>query len=312
MQSPVDYYFRYHAITVPSSDGSDDLATDIRVDHYRLGAQEKYMDERARLGRKVKKDLQIRRKEDPDAVIRVRVSTPNGIEEQEFSDLAFQNDDQLWALLRHPYVGKGSPEAVQVALQLGAVELEGSPAIVKPENFQSYCDTWFGLDCNGLVGNYLRHEYEGIAWPDVTADRDANAPDNLITDIFNRFDGTVRNAADEIDFNEFNVLAMVDSQGKIIAGGAGGFGHIMMSGPGERDDISDLKSKLGVAADATVPAICVVESTAAVDGTDGQSGLARSWYACVDHPTQKGVIRVHRGLNGSVINVRIKGAPWSG
>jgi hypothetical protein len=62
MQSPLDYYFRYHAITVPASDGSDDLATDIRVDRYRLGAQEKYMDERARLGRKVKKDLQIRKR----------------------------------------------------------------------------------------------------------------------------------------------------------------------------------------------------------------------------------------------------------
>jgi len=312
MQSPLDYYTRYHTITVPASDGTDDLATGIRVDRYRLGAQEKFMDERARLGRKVKKDLQIRKKDDPDAVIRVRVATANGIEEQEFPGLAFQENDQLWALLRHPYVGKGSPEAVQVALQLGAVELDGSPAIVKPEDFQSYCDAWFGLDCNGLVGNYLRHEYEGVAWSDVTANRDANAPDNLITDIFNRFDGTVRNSADEIDFNEFNVLAMVDAGGSIIPGGAGGFGHIMMSGPGERADIFDLKAKLGIANEESVPAICVLESTAAVDSTDGQSGLARSFYAYVAHSSQKGVFRVHRGLNSSVINVRIKGAAWAG
>jgi len=313
MQSPVDYYFRYHSITVPSPDGGDDLATDIRVDRYRLGAQEKYMNERARLARKVKKDLQILKQDNPDAVLRIRVATPNGVEEQEFSEFNITESDQLWGLMRHPYVGKGSPEAVQVLLQLAAQELEGSPAIVRPEDFQTYCDNWLGLDCNGFVGNYLRHEYQGIPWNDVTADRDANAPDYLITDIFNRFDGTVRETADEIDSSEINVLAMVDAQGKIIPGGAGGFGHIMISGPGERDDVAGLKAKLGVGADETVPAICVCESTAAADSnTDGESGLARSFYAYVAHPSQKGVFRVHRGLNGGVINVRIKGAPWTG
>lgn len=65
MLSPVEYYDRYHAITVPSFDGPRDRARGIRVDHYRLGAQQAFIDERFRLGHKIQKDLRIRRQEKP-------------------------------------------------------------------------------------------------------------------------------------------------------------------------------------------------------------------------------------------------------
>jgi hypothetical protein len=310
MRTPVDYYSRYHSITVPALDGGKDLATGIKVDRYRLGAQQPYIDERARLGRKVKKDLQLRKQKDPSAAISVRVSTPGGYEQRDFADLQFADTDQLWALLRYPFVGKGSPESIQVALQLASVDMKGSPALVAPGDFQGYCDRWFGLDCNGFVGNFLRHEYAALPWHDVTTTKGKIEPNGLISDIWEKFGGVVRSRAADIDYQELNLLVLVDANGKIIPGGSSGYGHIVISGPGEGAVVDHLDKIFPVAANQGIPAICIVESTAAIDSTDSKTGLARSFYAFVDHPQQAGVVRVHRGLNGKTMNVRVKGAPW--
>jgi hypothetical protein len=80
------------------------------------------MAERLRVAKKVRSDLRLRRKSDPNARIHVVVRTPHGSEERDFPDLSFKEDDQLWALLRYPYVGKGSPESIEVALQLAAAD----------------------------------------------------------------------------------------------------------------------------------------------------------------------------------------------
>jgi len=310
MQTPAEYASRFESITVHSPDGSSQLASGISVDRYRLGAKQPAIDERARVAKKIQKDLAIRRKTDPSAKIVVHVETGAGIEEHSFDSLTFDNSNQLWALIRYPYVGKGSPEAVQVLLQLASVELPGSPAAIKVGDFQTYSDKWLGLDCNGLVGNYLRHVYRGIAWSDVTATKSNVSPDNLITDIWCGFGGEVRNSADDVDFNDLNLLVMVDKTGKIIPGGSGGYGHIMISQPKEMDFEVGLKSILGVPDDEAVPGIQVLESTAAKDSADGKDGVAKSTYAYADYKPQKGVIRVRRGLNNSPLNVRIRGAKW--
>jgi hypothetical protein len=310
VQSTVDYYFRFHNITVPSADGTADLATSISVDRYRLGAGQAFIDERFRVGKKIERDLRIRRQSDPNDNIKVWVSTVAGYEEREFSSFGTIGNDPLWALIRYPYVGKGSPEAIQVALQLAAVDLPDSPAIVTPDDFQSYCDKWFGLDCNGFVGNYLRHEYLSIPWWDTNTTKGEIEPNNLISDIWNKFPGTVRNSSAEIDYSDLNLLVMVDQSGKIIPGGSGPFGHIAISGPGDGATIDGLKEKVPGAGDDGIPAICVVESTGAIEAADGKTGLARSYYAYVDHPQLPGVFRMHRGLNGSLINVRVKGLAW--
>lgn len=312
MQTPADYFDRYHNLAVPSPDGSGDLATGISVDRYRLGAGQAHINERARVGRKVQKDLAIRRKSDPTAGITVRVHAPDGDDEHTFDELKFTDDNQLWALLRYPYVGKGSPEAIQVLLQLASVALPGSPAIVEPAAFQAYCDRWLGLDCNGLVGNYLRHVREGIAWSDVTATKAGVSPNNNIKTMWDSLDGEVRSAAEQVDFNDLNLLVLVDKSGKIIPGGSSGYGHIMISQPREIEFETGLKATLGVADDEAVPGILVIESTGAGDAADsGRNGLVKSFYAYADHKPQKGVIRVRRGFNGKAINVRIKGAEWS-
>ena len=324
MQTPADYAARYEELTVPSLEGSADLATGIAVDRYLLKIRDGGYDERTRLGQKIQKDLTIRRRADKSAKIRVRVDTPGGVEEREFDKLELSDSDQLWLLLRYPYTGKGSPEGVQAILQLASVELPGSPAMVKPANFQAYCDKWLGLDCNGLVGNYLRHVWKGIHWSDVTATASPVSPNNDIKAIWNGFDGTVRSSAAEVSFKDLNLLVMLDPKtGEIRPGGPGHPpGHIMISQPHEIEYDTGLKSMLGVPDDKEVPGLIVLESTGAKDSADKKDGVAKSAYAFVDqlppktkanpNPKPNGVFKVRRGLNNTGLFVRIKGAAWSG
>ena len=315
MQTPADYAARFESITVPSPDGGVDVASGIRVDRYLLGVRPGGFDERVRLSQKIQKDLALRRKTDKTATIVIRIDTPGGIEERSYDGLNHKlASDQLWKLLSYPYVGKGSPEGIQAILQLASVELPGSPALVKPANFQTYCETWLGLDCNGLVGNYLRHIWQGIPWSDVTTTASGVSPNNDIKAIWDGFDGTERTAAADVNFRELNLLVMVDKvTGKIVPGGPGGVsGHIMISQPREVEYDTGLKSILGVPDDREVPGLIVLESTAARDVADGRSGLAKSAYAYADHPKLKDVLKVRRGLDNSPLNVRIKGAAWSG
>lgn len=309
MQTPVDYLDRFTNLSVFDADVGEWISG-LAVDRYRLGAQQPYIDERLRLARKVKKDLAVRRRTDPDAVIEITVETASGVEQTTFDDLTFEGDDQLWALLRYPYVGKGSPEAIQVACQLAIRDVPGSPPLVASAGLQAYCDKWLGLDCNGFVGNFLRHVVAAVPWTDVNRDASIEA-NNLITDMFATYGGVARNAAAEINPDELNLLALVDDSGRVIKGGGAPYGHIMISGPGERDEVFDLKSTFGVPNESGVPAICVAESTGAIDPDDGRTGLVRSFYAYVDKPGQPGVFRVRRGFNGKVINVRVKGASWN-
>jgi hypothetical protein len=85
----------------------------------------------------------------------------------------------------------------------------------------------------------------------------------------------------------------------------------MISQPREFEFDVGLKKVLGVADSQEVPSIFVVESTKAKDNADKKEGVAKSFYAYVDYKP-KGVMRVRRGLNGSALSVRIRGAKWAG
>ena len=311
MQTPDDYYKRYHSITVGQPGQAEALAPAVRVDRYRLGAQQPYIDERSRLARKVKSDLKILRKADPKAGVKVLVNNGTDWEQHMFADFSTSADDQLWALLRYPYVGKGSPEAIQVALQLAAVDLPDSPPLVRPEDFQSYCDRWFGVDCNGFVGSYLRHVYQSVHWSDVNASADAVESNDLISTIWTKFDGIEQVGAANVDPRDLNLLVMVDQHGAVVPGGKPPHGHIMISEPGESAQVKNAKGKLPVGRDVAVPAICVIESTAAKDESDGLSGLAKSYYAYCEIAVEEGVFTVLRGLNGGLLRVRIKAVGWA-
>jgi len=310
MLSPPEYMQRYREITVSSASDAWNQAT-VSVDRYLLNTpsrQQGIMNERAKLARKVSKDLAILRAADPEAGLSVLIDSGSGPERRTFATFTTNATDQLWALLRYPFVGKGSPEAVSIVLQLAAVDLPGSPAIVSPENFQSYCDTWLGLDCNGLVGNYLRHVLYGIPWDDVSSTQEIG-PDSDISIIWNRFSGTEYSHAGDVDPSQLILAVLVDEHGKVKPGGSSGYGHILLSGPGESTSIDGLKAKLGI---DQAPAICTVESTHAVHQPEGKDGLFRGWSAYAESKAQAGVFRLLRGVVGPAIPVRMKGMNWSG
>ena len=147
-----------------------------------------------------------------------------------------------------------------------------------------------------------------MPWSDLTPSADLVSPNDLISSIWSKAPGTVRNSAAEVDANDTNLLVLVDSAGQIIPGGRPPHGHIMISQPGELNTTIWDKPNLGVEAGTEVPAICVTESTGAKKSWDGTNGLARSWYHYVDDPhlKNKGVILVERGVNGSTMRVKIK------
>ncbi len=83
--------------------------------------------------------------------------------------MTFRTWDELRPLLpraTQPFSGKGSPEDVQLTLQLAA-----RCGVVAPGGLQQYCDERvdtnyprLGLDCNGFVGNYLRYRKSSTLW----------------------------------------------------------------------------------------------------------------------------------------------------
>jgi len=67
------------------------------------------MAERLRVAKKVRSDLRLRRKSDPNARIHVVVRTPHGSEERDFPDLSFKEDDHFARLVDFiPDVVKGT------------------------------------------------------------------------------------------------------------------------------------------------------------------------------------------------------------
>ena len=307
MPYPLDYYERYLDITVPNPDGGADLAVGIRTSNYLLGLHETQIDERVRLLKKVERDFQVGREADPDFTISVRVHTPGGYDVKEFSTIKRTEDDPFWTLIRYPFAGKGSPEGIQAVLQLAATDGAGTSALVSPGDLQKYCDDFLGLDCNGFVGNYLRHEVQGTSWWDSALSGDSISPNHLISDIWEKAAGVERESAAEISSDDTNLMVLVNDSGNIIPGGSPPHGHITLTQPGEYTSSEWHKPNLSVAPGTIVPAVCVVESTAARKA-DGTNGLARSWYHYADHPTlhHKGVILVDRGLNGGTMKVKVK------
>lgn len=307
MATPVDYYQRYLNVSVPDPGSDSDLATNISVNKYLLGLKDAQTNARVALLRKVQKDLQAGKQQDRNYKIRVVANTDNGREVAEFSTLTTKENDPLWMLLRYPYAGKGSPEGIQAVLQLAASDGPGQAALVSPDNLQQYCDDLLGVDCNGFVGSFIRHELQGVPWSDLTPKDDAVSANNLITSIWSDAPGTVLQSAEELDPNRTNLLVLVDTNGDVVPGGKPPHGHIMISQPGESLTTSWSKSNLGVPSGTEVPAICVTESTGAKKA-DGTRGLSRSWYHYVDDPRlkNKGVLLVDRGLNGTTMRVKVK------
>jgi hypothetical protein len=307
MNSPVAYAQRYLDLSIPRVDTGADLATRLRVSKYLLGLKSAQSDFRAKLLRKLKKDLAAGRAKQPGYAIRVRVRTATDDEERRYTEVTSKENDPLWMLIRYPFAGKGSPEGIQAALQLAATDGPGEKALVAAGKLQETCDQLLGVDCNGFVGSFLRFGHQATPWWNLASTANTVSANDLISTIWRKASGVERKSPAEVDPKDLNLLVLVDSAGKVIPGGKPPHGHIAISEPGRSTSTKWTAAGLRVPRGTMVPAILVTESTGAKQ-KNGENGVVTSWYHYVSHPRlgKQGVFLVHRGLNGKTMAVRIK------
>lgn len=127
------------------------------------------------------------------------------------------------------FSGKGSPEDVQLTLQLAA------RCGIATKGLQQYCnekvDTYarLGLDCNGFVGNYLQYRSDATKWsPDGPKNPIASTGIKAIVESFGTKPVT---KVDEMINSRVFVLGLVDDTGTVINqfSSSGGVGHIVIT-----------------------------------------------------------------------------------
>ena len=218
--------------------------------------------------------------------------------------LQFKTEGELQpALVRavQAFSGKGSPEDVQLTLQLAA-----RCGVTTATGLQHYCDQTvdnyarLGLDCNGYVGNYLRYKNSATLWSHVDAISSSNFinGDMGIGSIVKKLGGVPVQKEEALLTPRMHVLGMVNSAGAVIDGGAGPVGHIMIfeaiNSAGKREVYPPLpKQYLG----GKYLWYMGVEATPKV-------GLARIAYVVLK-VAANGVATVWRKEVNSLINVKI-------
>jgi len=185
-----------------------------------------------------------------------------------------------WPLI-NPFFGKGSPEEVQIALQL-ALRFK----LATPERLQAWADANIGLDCNGYVGNYIIREILGNPWFIHPGGNKTPAPSAAISAIFEwAAGGNDSNALHEIsqiDANVPHLFARVDASGHVMPGGSI-VGHVGLTEPGMKMNQSFVSNSMGGIDLKTAQqgpygkfALRSVESAGQVSG-GAHVGLSQNW-----------------------------------
>lgn len=233
--------------------------------------------------------------EGKDAAITVWVKT----EEGNVAVRTYRNRQELFERTTDPFYGKGAPEEVQIVLQL-AVRF----GLFTRDQIQIYCTNGnIGLDCNGFVGNYLRHAMQGHSW-DTDAgkksdiDQEFDASSGIINILkpgaraqqVKTFDDILRNRGDIF------VFALVNKSDKVFDritkdDGSEGVGHIMITEPHTAKMTKAPALGGGIKASGETLEIMVVEST-------GGLGPVSSQYHLLD-VDKNGVFTVYRGSKQS-------------
>jgi hypothetical protein len=130
------------------------------------------------------------------------------------------------------FIGKGTPEEVQLTLQLAA------RTGIATKGLQEYCDEKvdkknprLGLDCNGFVGNYLRYRNSAHTWDLYKQPKSTITDSTMIWDMVKAL-GTaaITNADDLLDARCY-VMGLVGANGEVInqVDSNGGFAHVIIS-----------------------------------------------------------------------------------
>jgi hypothetical protein len=165
----------------------------------------------------------------PGASIKVYVGSA------ELDERVFKTFYDVWYYANKAFWGKGSPEEIQITLQL-VLRFK----LATPQTLQAYCDEKtdglaqgrVGLDCNGFVGNYLEHGHRGGAWDGHKVGFQAYEANTDIATIMSKLGPEVKSLND-INIHDTYVMGLVDPTSKrVIARFSGGStGHIVISTP---------------------------------------------------------------------------------
>lgn len=188
-----------------------------------------------------------------------------------------------------PFVGKGSPEQVQIAIQLVYRYRKVSTPIEKFVELD-----FVGLDCNGFVGNYYQKIVQGQDWKTADVNKDPG-PTTLMDDLL-ALGKEVMDAGD-LESDGTYIFVWCDGNGNIKnpqRDVPNTFGHVMITEP---DTLSG---------DPGEQTIHVVEATAS--GNRKLRDLdytIKSSKPVVVNGRKGAVFSVERGSAGDVMPVRI-------
>lgn len=182
-------------------------------------------------------------------------------------------------MARLVFVGKGSPEACQVVLQLATYW-----GLAKP-SLQAYADSALGLDCNGFVGNYLWHVKSGKPWTLLAGDHDLGPDSPINHGYFEHYQGHLLDRWESLDSAKMYIMMEVGTDGVVINGGGGAkdAGHIVITEPNQRSSRAGTDPKRSFA-------VKCVEATAG----HTPEGLWESWYTCKSYNSTTKVFSIFR------------------
>jgi hypothetical protein len=122
-----------------------------------------------------------------------------------------------------PFVGKGSPEQVQIAMQLVYRFRRVATTI------EQFADRDFvGLDCNGFVGGYFQKVVQGQDWKTANPNKDPG-PTSYMSQLHTL--GTEVADFKDLDPAGTYIFTWCRGDGTIIDPVGGGYGHVMITEP---------------------------------------------------------------------------------
>jgi hypothetical protein len=290
MMTPYEYAQLYWHLPVPIVSQTNEIIRweQVRVSQYRLaqkiskkGEPEKYDPQTTEFLAEFDKKFNpfnYNPKDDATEELKVFVKKVDGRVETYYYKPA--DKWKLYGIATQAIWGKGSPEDVQITLQL-AVRF----GLIAADRIQEYCDAGkIGLDCNGFVGRYMQTV--------LGKKTSANSPIDYIL-----LQGRPITRFDEINDISIYVFGLVDGSNKVIPQYSGrDIGHVMITNPFHFnkelnteyiDQYSDKKF---------YRRLNVVEST-------GGNGLVSSDYMLLNN--ENGVFTVFRGIKQQPMRVRI-------
>lgn len=290
--TPKQFAEKYWNLEVPFEDGS----VTVRVDRYLSGCHSSDLLRKAQ--------TLVEKKDSP---LTVRVRTIRGMLDSRTYDWTTRKT--LTGVLQDPFTGKGSPEEVQVLLQVAV-----SCGFLRKAELAAFCQSGqIGLDCCGFVSNYVWHAVMGKPWDLDTGKKDLEASNYIPAMMMSG-----RAIKTEEDFvscrGQCLVFATADPiTGIVIKNGPGA--HVMITEPhslihmASTTSVASKKGHDTLVVDGQSVAVKTKTTSAntclVVESTGGGKGLVCSRYRVLAVDEKTGVFWMQRGCSTGTLRVRV-------